>query len=346
MFFALSRSGLILAPAFLLVACTHHPSGDKHGQRLTSGHPAIHDRSTPDYSAYSGIFPKPSALEPQVAFWRKVYSVWGRSIVVIHDDRHLDTIYEILEVPEAGETLTANQKAWIADRRTYWQDRLYQLENKLGSGLRLDEDDREVAALLEASRGDLPNVIHDAGKRVRSQRGMRERFLRGLQIGARYEQRFRKIFRDAGLPEELAYLPHVESSFQTAARSSAGAVGIWQFTRGAAEKFMQMNSHNDPRLDPIASTHGAARYLHYAHSQLSNWPMAITSYNHGINGMKRAHGRFGNDFMRMVEEYDSRQFGFASRNYYAEVLAAREIASQPERYFAELSHDSPFQRED
>ena len=73
--------------------------------------------------------------------------------------------------------------------------------------------------------------------------------------------------------------------------------------------------------------------------------MAITSYNHVINGMKRAHSRYGNDFMRMVEEYDSPLFGFASRNYYAEFLAAREIASQPERYFSELSRDSPDQGE-
>jgi membrane-bound lytic murein transglycosylase D len=69
--------------------------------------------------------------------------------------------------------------------------------------------------------------------------------------------------------------------------------------------------------------------------------MTITSYNHGINGMKRAHSRYGQDFMRMVREYDSPLFGFASRNYYAEFLAAREIASQPERYFSGSFPDAP-----
>jgi membrane-bound lytic murein transglycosylase D len=275
-----------------------------------------------------------------VAFWRKVYSVWGRSVVVIHDNRHLDTIYEILEIPGAGESLTADQKAWIAGRRAHWQDSLYALESKLNSGAGLSADDRAVAVLLEANRGDFNTAIRGANERVRSQRGMRERFLRGLEIGARYERRFRKIFRDAGLPEELAYLPHVESSFQASARSSAGAVGVWQFTRGAAEKFLPMGDGSDPRLDPVASTQGAARYLRHAYSHIGNWPMAITAYNHGINGMKRAHSRYGHDFMRMVEEYDSPLFGFASRNYYAEFLAALEIATRPERYFSELSRYS------
>lgn len=329
----LSRYSLAVAPLCLLFACTHHPPNPKPSP-LSQSHPAQSTPAPPDYPSYSGTFPKPSSLEPQVAFWRKVYSEWGRAVVVIHDDRYLDTIYEIIEFPEAAESLMPEQKAWVAGRRAHWQERLMVLENKLATGGRLTGEDRETAALLEARRGDLQSVVANASQRVRSQRGMRERFMRGLEIGSRYERQFRKIFRDAGLPEDLAYLPHVESSFQAAARSSAGAVGIWQFTRGAAEKFMSMSGGSDPRLDPIASTQGAARYLKYAHGQIGNWPMTITSYNHGINGMKRAHGRYGHDFMRMVREYDSPLFGFASRNYYAEFLAAREIASQPERYLS------------
>lgn len=338
------RYAPFLAPIFLMAACSQQPPVryDQKPQFQTTRPSAPPGRTARDYSGYSGIFPKPAALEPQVAFWRKIYSLWGRSVVVIHDDRHLDAIYEILEIPGAGESLTTDQKDWVASRRRYWQDRLHALESKLGSGARLDPSDRETATLLEAGRGDLHAAVRDAGKRIRSQRGMRERFLRGLEIGARYERRFRKIFRDAGLPEDLAHLPHVESSFQAAARSSAGAVGIWQFTRGAAERFMPMKEDADPRLDPVASTSGAARYLRHAYSQIGNWPMAITSYNHGINGMKRANSRFGHDFMRMIEEYDSPLFGFASRNYYAEFLAAREIANQPERYFSELARDSVY----
>ena len=127
----------------------------------------------------------------------------------------------------------------------------------------------------------------------------------------------------------------MESSFQTGAQSSAGAVGIWQFTRGAAEKFMAVGGGRDERYDPVASTYGAARYLRYAYDKLGDWPTALTSYNHGINGMARAQSQVGNDFVRIVQEYDSPKFGFASRNYYAEFLAARDIARDPARYFAQ-----------
>jgi membrane-bound lytic murein transglycosylase D len=135
------------------------------------------------------------------------------------------------------------------------------------------------------------------------------------------------------LPEDLAYLPHVESSFQSSARSSAGAVGMWQFTKAAAKRFMPAGKKVDRRHDPFASAIGAANYLSYAYSALGNWPAAITSYNHGIGGMKRAQNQMGNDFARIVQDYAGPSFGFASRNYYAQFLAAREIASNPVQHF-------------
>jgi membrane-bound lytic murein transglycosylase D len=145
------------------------------------------------------------------------------------------------------------------------------------------------------------------------------------------DRQFRKIFRESGLPEDLAYLPHVESSFQPSARSSAGAKGMWQFTNGAAKTFMP-GGRVDLCFDPFASAIGAARYLSYAYGKLGDWPAAITSYNHGIGGMKRAQNRVGRDFVRIVNNYDGPAFGFASRNYYAQFLAAREIASNPWQY--------------
>jgi membrane-bound lytic murein transglycosylase D len=198
----------------------------------------------------------------------------------------------------------------------------------VAAGQPLDRGDRELLARLDGGR------LAGAAERVRSQRGLRERFRRGLEISARYEQHFRRIFRDAGLPEDLAYLPHVESSFQAAAKSSAGAVGIWQFTRAAAERYMTVNEIVDERLDPIAATRGAARYLRDAYNRLGSWPLALTSYNHGVNGMQRAKNLYGGDLVRIIADYDHPQFGFASRNFYTEFLAARDIARQPERYFA------------
>jgi len=306
-------------------------------------------RATPEFpqenafpSSVWQTFPKPPALEPQVAFWRKVYGVWSRSQVAVHDDRYLNLVYEVIRLPgEITGGYTPSQKELLAERLDYWKYRLHDLEQKLAASIPLSGDDQQLASQI-GHTADLRTAIRGASERVRAQRGLRERFRRGLEISGRYDRHFRNIFRAVGLPEDLAYLPHVESSFQANARSSAGAVGIWQFTRSAAKAFMDGNGTVDERLDPIASARGAARYLSYAYDKLGSWPLALTSYNHGIGGMQRAKDRFGHDFMRIVYEYDHPQFGFASRNFYAEFLAAREVAGQPEFFFPEgVAYEQP-----
>lgn len=291
---------------------------------------------------YSGVFPKPMALEPAVDFWRKTYAVWSRSQVAFHDDRALDVVYEVMQLPgDVGEGLTTEQKEMVNQRRDFWKGQLAGLESKLRYGAALSADDKQLIARLENS-GKPISFINGASDRLRSQRGTRERFKRGLEISGRYDLQFRKIFRDAGLPEDFTYLPHVESSFQAAAKSSAGAVGLWQFTKAAAKTFMPGGDSVDRRLDPFASANAAARYLSYAYGKLGDWPAAVTSYNHGIGGMKRAQNQVGTDFTRIVEQYNGPAFGFASRNYYAQFLAAREIASRPEQYFSEgIIYQSP-----
>jgi len=285
-------------------------------------------------AARSGAFQKPGELEPAVEFWRKTYTVWRRSEVAIHDDRYLDVVYEVMVLPGyVDESLTSEQKEMVKQRRDFWKAQLSVLESKLRYNVPLNANDSQIIAKLEKSGRQVNRVLNGAAERVRSQRGTRERFKHGLEISRRYDQQFRKIFRDAGLPEDLAYLPHVESSFQPGAKSSAGAVGMWQFTKGAAKTFMPAGGRIDQRLDPFASAIGAARYLSYAYSKLGDWPSAITSYNHGVGGMKRAQNQVGRDFVRIVESYNGPAFGFASRNYYAQFLAAREIAGNPAFYF-------------
>jgi len=290
----------------------------------------------------SDRFPRPPELEPQIAFWRNVYGTWSRSQAVVHDDRYLNVVYEVIRLPgEIGDSYSAQQKEVVDERRDYWRNRLSELERYWSLRLPLSADDRRLVSQLESNAPDHDPVL-GAAERVRVQRGLRERFKRGLEISVRYEETFRRIFREAGLPEDLAYLPHVESSFQSSARSSAGAVGIWQFTRSAAERFMTVNEAIDERLDPIASARGAARYLSHARGKLASWPLTLTSYNHGIAGMQRARDAMGDDFVRIVQRYDHPKFGFASRNFYAEFLAAREVASNPQRFFPEgVRYDHP-----
>jgi membrane-bound lytic murein transglycosylase D len=166
-------------------------------------------------------------------------------------------IYEVMVLPgDVDECLTSEQKEMVNQRRDFWKAQLSVLENKLRYNQPLNDDDRQIIAKLESSGRQLNTVLNGAAERVRSQRGIRECFMHGLEISRRYDRQFRKIFRNAGLPEDLAYLPHVESSFQFAAKSSAGAVGMWQFTKAAAQTFMpadhRLASHRPAGHKPVA----------------------------------------------------------------------------------------------
>lgn len=286
----------------------------------------------PISSKQNQIFPLPSTLEPAVDFWVKVFADWRRDQVALHDDEHLGVVYRVVEIPgDVAEGLTTGQRAWMRAQEERLAAELTRLSRKHAAGQPLTKEEQRLAQAIKRGGG----KIARAGERVRAQRGTRERFLRGLEISGRYDRAFRAIFRSHGLPEDLAYLPHIESSFQIGARSSVGAAGMWQFMPSTARSYMTVNSVVDERLNPLAAADAAAQYFAGAYRSLGSWPLAVTSYNHGIGSMSRARERFGDDFARIVRKYDAASFGFASRNFYVEFLAARRIARSPHKYFPE-----------
>lgn len=294
----------------------------------------------------SDLFPVPDAIAPNVDFWRRVYGVWSRSEVAFHDDEHLGVIYEVAQLPGATrEGYTSEQRAWVKARKALYRDRLRTLESKVRRRAPLNSSEKALLAKLEQGAG--RDAVYGAADRVRSQRGVRERFQRGLEISGRYDEHFRNQMRAKGVPADLAYLPHVESSFQTHARSSVGAAGIWQFMPATGRDYgMRVDRVIDERLDPITCADSAARYLSSAHRKLGNWPLAITSYNHGKGGVANAKAQYGDDIGRIVKHYRGRAFGFSSRNFYASFVAAREVARNPDRYFPEgIRYEAPWSYE-
>ncbi len=132
-------------------------------------------------------------------------------------------------------------------------------------------------------------------------------------------------------------LPHVESSFNANAYSKVGAAGLWQFMRSTGRRYMRVDDAVDERLDPYRSTEAAAQLLAYNYRVLGSWPLALTAYNHGAAGMRRARDTVGtDDFVKINRTYNSRTFGFASRNFFPSFLAALTIDENPEKYFGQL----------
>lgn len=196
-------------------------------------------------------FPIPPGIEDNVEFWRKVYGEMDRSQVVIHDNEYMSIIYEVVEVPGSGES----RRAFAKGKQQEYRDRLATLERKVTYGESLTSAEEEMKAELEAVGG--RNAIFGAADRVRTQQGMRERFRSGMEISGRYDQAFREIFRKHGVPEDLAFLPHVESSFQSKARSGVGAAGLWQFMPATGRVYdLQVDHKLDERMDPLLACEG------------------------------------------------------------------------------------------
>jgi membrane-bound lytic murein transglycosylase D len=150
------------------------------------------------------------------------------------------------------------------------------------------------------------------------------------------------IFRREGLPLELTRLPFVESCFNVRAYSKVGAAGIWQFMPATGRLYMRVDDTVDERRDPIVATRAAARHLRRDYEALGTWPLAVSAYNHGRAGMARAVASVGTtDLVQIVRHYDGPSFKFASRNFYAEFLAALEVERHAERYFGTLRPQAP-----
>lgn len=171
--------------------------------------------------------------------------------------------------------------------------------------------------------------------RIRFQLGLKDRYYRGLLRSYAYLDYIEKIYRRMGLPRELIYLPHVESSFNYNAYSKAGAAGIWQFMKATARDYgLKISGSIDERRDPLKSTRASARFLQDNYRALKSWPLALSAYNHGVRGMKRAVSALNTrDINTIVENYRGRRFGFASKNFYATFMATVEISKNPGRYF-------------
>ncbi|MEE4114104.1 MAG: transglycosylase SLT domain-containing protein, partial [Desulfobacteraceae bacterium] len=281
-------------------------------------------------------FPLYPVIDSNVTFWTNIYSHYSTTQAVVHDSVHLDIVYEVIDLKPAdqpGARKTNRRRMRQATQQV--ESILKRLANHPQAE---DADCRRVAALFEPGAG--ARVFSQARHRVRCQIGQRDRFQAGLIRSGAYIDRIRAIFQSNGVPEDLAYLPHVESSFNTNAYSKFGAAGMWQFTRSTGKRFMTVDYVLDERRDPIAAARAAAVLLKENHDRLGSWPLAITAYNHGAAGMLRAKAAHG-DYPEIFRSYKGRTFKFASRNFYAEFLAARRVASDYQRYFGPLALDAP-----
>ncbi|MEN8200001.1 MAG: LysM peptidoglycan-binding domain-containing protein, partial [Thermodesulfobacteriota bacterium] len=244
---------------------------------------------------------------------------------VVHDSNDLGIIYEVLpifnsQLPGASKV---NRPLFKGMKNKY-----VQILKRLGQGVPpRSRDEKRVAALFKGAGN---KRLLQAADAVRVQVGQKDRFLEGVIRSGAYMDTIKKIFKKKGMPQDLAYLPHVESSFNLKAYSKFGASGIWQFTRSTGEQFLTINYMLDERQDPILASHAAAQFLKNNYLSLGSWPLAITAYNYGPAGMRRAKKAHGS-YEKVFRHYRQGYFKFASRNFYSEFLAALRVAKKLEK---------------
>jgi hypothetical protein len=214
----------------------------------------------------------------------------------------------------------------------FWHDVYTKYDDQ--DGLILDADSQELVVLKkvrlpvdERKRKDVLKAIRagyeKSNTKIRIITGIKSKFKEGLVRDAKYRSSVEAEIKKAGLPAEISALPHVESGYNPRARSKVGAVGLWQVMPATARHL-----GFDPKhlLSPSYNTRVGLAVLMDAYAKLGSWPLAITAYNHGVNGVARAIKETGStDVCTILSDYSGPRFGVSSRNFYASFLAVLRV---------------------
>lgn len=205
----------------------------------------------------------------------------------------------------------------------------------------------EVGKAAQEVTPDYPVVLNDRVYAwVEAWTGKLRPFFAGsLERSGRYVERFRQIFAEEGVPQDLVYLAHVESGFKTTAYSRAAARGIFQFISETGRRYgLTANWWVDERSDPEKSCRASASYLRDLYAEFGDWYLALAAYNAGEGKVRSVIARTGKrDFW---EPANQRLFRVETRNYVPAILAATLIAKDPAKFgFGDVVPQQPLQYE-
>ncbi len=171
----------------------------------------------------------------------------------------------------------------------------------------------------------------------------RQHMKKYLRRSTRYEEYMKKVLREEGLPEDLIYVPLIESGFSSGARSHRSAVGYWQFIRETGRRYgLKINRYIDERSDPLLSTRAAASYFKALYSLFGDWYLALAAYNTGENRVKSAVMKEKTRNFWVLA--DKKRLHSETRNYVPKFLAAMLISKNPAEYgFTGVEYHPPLE---
>lgn len=301
-------------------------------------------------SLISTTFDIPEKLKGRVLFWANVYASYPLNTAVIHDKKDPSIVYDVLDLSSVfndkkldniGKEVRFNKL--LADRKQVIKDILkdISLVKNIKSFFAKTNDEIKIKKIVA---NNIKNGldIQIAWQNVRVQLGQRDNILEGLKNSFKYLPIIEDIFKENDLPWELTRIPFVESSFNITANSKVGAKGIWQIMGNTGKNFMETKATYDERYSPFKASAVAAKILKENYDILKSWPLAITAYNHGPSGLKKASKQLGTkDICKIIANYKGKTFGFASQNFYSEFLAALYVTVYYEKVFGNIDKGHP-----
>lgn len=180
----------------------------------------------------------------------------------------------------------------------------------------------------------------------RFQESERKFFIESYKRSGKYRDEIVKALKEAGLPEDLSWLPLIESGFKVKALSRARALGLWQFIPSTGYKFgLNRDTWIDERLDPVKSTAAAISYLQELHQIFGDWTTVLAAYNCGegtvLRKIRRQKINYLDNFWDLYEKLPRE-----TARYVPRFLAMLYIIKEPEKYGITLGEpDKPIQYE-
>ena len=248
---------------------------------------------------------------------------------MIHDPLDLKRVYEI----------TSDESKKITQAKNEIHNTLITIYKKNANRKSVDvsalsPEEEKLFDLHEGNEDPRAFLYAADYERLRVQVGQKDRLENAYSISKLYLARMEEMFEEERVPKELTRLPFVESGFVKDAKSSVGAIGIWQFMPKTAQKDLRVDLAIDERYDPLKSTRAAARFLRENYKRLGNWALAIMAYHHGAGLVSKAVKRLKtHDPIQIIKLFKDPNFQFASRNYLFEFLAMLDVDAKHALFF-------------
>ncbi|MBO6169754.1 MAG: lytic transglycosylase domain-containing protein [Bacteroidales bacterium] len=158
-----------------------------------------------------------------------------------------------------------------------------------------------------------------------------------LKRSGKYFPLIERVLKEKGVPDDFKYLMVIESNLDPKALSSAGAAGLWQFTKATAREYgMMVNTEVDERYNIAKETEAACQYILKAYSQFKDWFNVAASYNCGMGGMSRRLAE------QKQESFSDLWMPEETSRYVYRILAAKMLFADPAAFGFEVKEKYPF----